>query len=92
MQARPNQTVVEGTVVEMRPAAGGRGVEVKLAVLKNVSAHSEDDFLQCAPGDVIELTAPDAPAVKVGDTVRAEAKLLAGPHGGRTILQSARLL
>jgi len=46
-------------------------VEVKLSVLKNVSAHSEDDFLQCAPGDVIELTAPDAPEVKVGDLAAA---------------------
>lgn len=76
----------------MRPAASGRGVEVKLAVRKNVSAHAEDDFLQCVPGDVVELMASDAPEVQVGDTVRAEAKLLAGPRGGRAILQSARRL
>ena len=52
-------------MVEVRPAASGRGVEVKLAVRKNVSAHAEDDFLQCVPGDVVELMASDAPKCRL---------------------------
>lgn len=90
MQVRPNQTDLEGEIIALLPALSGRGMEVKIAVRKNVSANAEDDFLRCAPGDVVELTAPDAPDVRVGDAVRAQARLLAGPKGSRAILQSIR--
>jgi hypothetical protein len=79
---QPNKTILSGRVRSIRPDPGGRGTEVELEVLANESPSAERDFLRPAPGSV--LTA----GVRERDLVRVEACLLAGPGGGRAVIES----
>ena len=87
MLARPNHTVVEGTVRAVRPHPEGQGIAVELTVSKNVSPAKADDFIRPEAGQVLSLFAAEEPTVSVGQKVRAHAQLLAGPFGSRTVLQ-----
>ena len=86
---QPNKTVFAGRVRAIRPDPGGRGTEVELEVLANESPSAERDFLRPAPGSVFTAFAADPPAgVRELDLVRVEASLLAGPGGGRAVIES----
>jgi hypothetical protein len=86
---QPNKTVLAGRVRAIRPGPGGRGSEVELEVLANESPSAERDFLRPALGSVLTAFAADPPAgVRERDLVRVEASLLAGPGGGRAVIQS----
>lgn len=87
MLARPNHTVIEGTVRAVRPHPEGQGIAVELTVSKNVSPSEADDFIRPKNGQVLSLFAAEEPGLRVGQKVRAHARLLAGPFGGRTILE-----
>jgi hypothetical protein len=88
MQARPNKTVVKGEVLAILPEPSGWGAEVHLRVLANESPSSDDDFLRPEGGSILKLfTSELAKEMRVGEIVRAEAKLNAGPTGGRAVLQ-----
>src|SRR5512134_4110115 len=88
MLAKPNKTVVLGRVRAVVPEADGPGANVELEVLENRSPSHDDDFLRPAPGSVLTVYASEPPALQVGATVRVETRLLAGPGGGRAVLQS----
>ncbi len=88
MQVRPNKTVVRGEVHSIRTEPGGWGTEVALRVLSNESPNPDDDFLRPDEGSILNLfSSAPTPGMQVGDEVRAEARLNAGPTGGRAVLQ-----
>ena len=87
MLAKPNKTVVEGTVRAIGPASEGQGHEIEIKVDRNLSHGRTDDFIQPAEGQSLILFATQPPAVTIGDRVRVRARLLAGPFGERTVLE-----
>ncbi len=101
MLAKPNKTVIEGTVRAIAPASGGQGHEIEIEVHRNLSRGRSDDFIQPAQGQSLHLFATQTPDVAIGDRVRAtqtpdvaigdrvrvQARLLAGPFGERTVLE-----
>ena len=89
---QPNKTILSGRVRSIRPDPGGRGTEVELEVLANESPSAERDFLRPAPGSVLTAFAAEPPSgVRERDVVRVEACLLAGPAGGRAVIESIEL-
>lgn len=88
MQVKPNQTILQGRVCAIRPEADGWGADVELLVVENESPSEEEDYLRPAPGAVIKAFSAEPDKLKVGDLIRARASLLAGPFGGRTVLES----
>ena len=88
MQVRPNKTVVKGEVLSILPEPGGWGAEVQLRVVRNESPSPDDDFLRPEEGSILKVFTSDlAHEIRVGETVRAVARLNAGPTGGRAVLQ-----
>jgi hypothetical protein len=87
MLIKPNKTVIEGTVRAIKPAAEGEGHEVEIQVDRNLSLGSTDDFIQPAEGKSLRLFAAESPKAAIGDRVRVRARLLAGPFGGRKIVE-----
>ncbi len=85
MLAKPNKTVVEGTVRAIVPASEGHEIEIE--VDRNLSRGRSDDFIQPAEGQSLILFAAQTPNVTIGDRVRVQARLLAGPFGERTVLE-----
>jgi hypothetical protein len=87
MLAKPNKTVIEGTVRAIEPASEGQGHEIEIEVDRNLSRGLSDDFIQPAEGQSLHLFAAQTPDVTIGDRVRVQARLLAGPFGERTVLE-----
>jgi hypothetical protein len=91
MLAKPNKTVIEGTVRAIVPATGGQGHEIEIEVHRNLSRGRSDDFIQPARGQSLRLFAAQfaaqTPDVAIGDRVRVQARLLTGPFGERTVLE-----
>jgi hypothetical protein len=87
MLAKPNKTVVEGTVRAIMPTSEGQGHEIEIEVCRNLTRGRRDDFIQPAEGQSLILFAAQKPGVTVGDRVRVQARLLAGPFGERTVLE-----
>jgi hypothetical protein len=87
MLAKPNKTVVEGTVRAIVPASDGLGHEIEIEVDRNLSRGRSDDFIQPAEAPSQLLSAAQTPVVTIGDRVRVQARLLAGPFGERTVLE-----
>ena len=85
MLAKPNKTVIEGTVRAIVPASEGREIEIE--VCRNLSRGRSDDFIQPTEGQSLILFAAQTPDVAIGDRVRVQARLLAGPSGERTVLE-----
>ena len=92
MTAKPNQTVIEGAVRALRPAEGGCGTNVEIEVRRNLSPLADADFLKPNAGDRVVLFTPEAPRVELGNQVRVQARLLAGPFGERSILERLEVL
>ena len=84
---RPNKTVIEGTVQSIAPAPNGQGHDVIIQVDRNLSHGSSDDFIQPADGQLLHLFAAETPKAGIGDRVRVQARLLAGPFGSRSVLE-----
>ena len=87
MLAKPNKTVVEGTVRAINPASDGQGHDIEIEVCRNLSRGRSDDFIQPAEGQSLILFTAQTPSVTVGDRVRVQARLLAGPFGERPVLE-----
>jgi hypothetical protein len=92
MLAKPNKTVIEGTVRAIVPASDGQGLEIEIEVCRNLSRGRRDDFIRPAEGQPLILFAAQTPEVAIGDRVRVQARLLAGPFGERTVLEQLDLL
>jgi hypothetical protein len=90
MRVKPNRTELEGIVTDIHADAGGIGFELSLEVAANSSQAATSDFIRAKPGETVQLFCLKAPTgVEIGDEVRVEAELLAGPGGGRIVLQRA---
>lgn len=87
MQSQKNQTVIEGTVRGIRLDKGGYGLNVEIEVSRNLSPVEDADFLKPQRGDRLTLFTAETPGAEVGQRVRVEARLLAGPSGGRIVLK-----
>jgi hypothetical protein len=99
MQVQPNQTVLEAQVLAITPEPDGWGASVELKVLENISstlkgdsAVAKSDFLQPAKESVIQAFSSEPHLLKVGETVTVCTQLLAGPFGGRTVIESVQPL
>ncbi len=92
MLAKPNKTVIEGTVRAIVPASDGQGHQIEIEVCRNLSRGRSDDFIQPAEGQSLTLFAAQAPDVTIGERVRVQARLLAGPFGERTVLEQLDFL
>jgi hypothetical protein len=88
MLVKPNKTVVRGTVRAIRREPDGWGAEVDLEVDRNESPSSDLDFLRPAAGSVLKVFAAEPEKLHVGDRVRIQASLAAGPFGGRAVIES----
>ena len=87
MLAKPNKTVIEGTIRAIVPASEGQGHEIEIEVDRNLSRGRSDDFTKPSEGQSLHLFAAQTPDVTIGDRVRVQARLLAGPFGERTVLE-----
>jgi hypothetical protein len=87
MLAKPNKTVIEGTVRAIVPASEGQGHQIEIEVHRNLSRGRSDDFIQPAEGQSLIVFAAQTPGVTIGDRVRVQARLLAGPFGERTVVE-----
>ena len=87
MLAKPNKTVIEGTVQAIVPASEGPGHEIEIKVCRNLSRERSDDFIKPAEGVSLILFTAQTPDVTIGDRVRVQARLLAGPFGERTVVE-----
>ncbi len=88
MLLQSNRTVLEGKIQGIRPRSEGRGAEIDLKVLRNLSPSRDADFLRPEPGAVLTTFFADPLPFHVGARVKAKATLLAGPRGGRIVLES----
>jgi hypothetical protein len=88
MRIKPNRTVVRGRVRAIRPEPDGYGAELELEVLANESPSPDEDFLRPAPGSRLKAFLADPEQVKLDDEVRVLAVLVAGPRGGRAVIES----
>ncbi len=87
MLVRPNKTILVGKVKSVRPELDGYGAGVELKVSGNVTELPEDDFLGTKPGEVVELYFTEPDKLRVGDIVRAQVSLSAGPFGERAVIE-----
>ena len=87
MLAKPNKTVVEGTVRAVKAASDGQGHDIEIEVCRNLSRGRSDDFIRPEEGQSLILFAAQTPDVTIGDRVRVQARLLAGPFGERNVLE-----
>lgn len=87
MLAKPNKTVIEGTVRAINPASDGHGHDIEIEVCRNLSRGRRGDCIQPTEGQSLILFAAQTPDVTVGDRVRVQARLLAGPFGERRVLE-----
>jgi len=87
MLAKPNKTVVEGTVRAIIPTSDGQGHEIEIKVCRNLTRGRTGDFIQPAEGQSLILFAAQTPDVTIGDRVRVQARLLGGPFGERSVLE-----
>jgi hypothetical protein len=92
MKAKPNQTLLEGTVRAIRPDPGGYGSNVEIEVSGNLSPVADADFLKPQPGDRLTLFTAEAPSAEAGQRVRVQARLLGGPFGERRILEHLEVI
>jgi hypothetical protein len=92
MLVKPNKTVLFGKVNAIRPEPDGLGAEIEVEVSENNSPIEDEDFLKVKPGDVMKLYSTEPEKLNVGDNIQGQASLLAGPFGGRAILESVRKL
>lgn len=92
MLVKPNRTLLRGKVRAIRPEADGWGAEVDLEVEENLSASEDEDFLRPQPGALLTVFAAEPGRLRVGDAVRVQASLNAGPFGGRAVLETVEPL
>ena len=90
MLVQPNKTVIEGTLRAIAPASDGQGHELEIEVHRNLSKGRSDDFIKPEVGQSLHLFATESPAAAVGDLVRVRARVLAGPFGGRTVVEQIK--
>jgi hypothetical protein len=88
MLVRPNRTLLQARVLAIRPERDGWGAEVDLEVVRNESESPEEDFLRPAAGSTVTAFAAEPARLQVGSRVRVQASLIAGPAGGRVVLES----
>jgi hypothetical protein len=92
MLIKPNKTILKGRVRAIRPEPDGWGAEIELLVEQNESPSEEEDYLRPAPGAVLNVFTAEPDKLQVGDLIRAELALQAGPFGGRTVLEAVASL
>jgi len=91
MQIRPNRTTVLGIVRGVSPEASGPGSELVLEVVRNESADGED-YVRPEPGTRLSAFWARAEPPRVGQSVRAQLKLHAGPFGQRIVAETLEAL
>lgn len=88
MLIKPNKTIVRGRVRAIRPEPDGYGAEVEIEVLSNESPSPDQDFLRPEPGSVLSAFLADPELLRIDAEVRVGACLVAGPRGGRAVIES----
>jgi hypothetical protein len=65
---------------------------VDLEVLRNISPSRDSDFLKPPPGKTLTVFAAKPHKLQVGDSVQVQLCLLAGPGGGRPVVETVEPL
>ncbi len=92
MLAKSNKTILRGKISAIRPDPDGQGAEIELEVAENKSLEVEKDFLKTKSGEITNLYFTEPEKLKVGDVIQAQATLLAGPFGGRAVIEKVKKL
>jgi hypothetical protein len=91
MMLRPNKSLIEGKIKRIARAADGVGADVVIDVHACKAADDMEDFVGAAPGAEVTLFTSEPEALESGKTYRLKARVLGGPNGERTVIESARL-
>lgn len=89
MQIKPNRTVLEGEVLQIRRMPDGFGADVTLRVEANLTAGHEDDCSGAQTGETLIVFAAAPEALRKGGRYRIEAKVHGGPKGERVVVGKA---
>lgn len=85
MRIRPNRTVLEGKVLDIRRCADGTGADVTLEVETNLGASGADDFTGAKAGDTLMLFTAVPEALAPSHRYRIDVSVLGGPEGERMV-------
>lgn len=88
MRIKPNKTIVEGRVKQVRRAADGFGADVDFEVGKSEAAEGYSDFLGAAPGSTITLFAALPEEIEAGKDYRLTTSVSGGPGGERVVIEA----
>ena len=92
MVVQPNQSQFVGNIKTVQPCDDGWGSDVKVEILRNELEGSHSDFITPKVGQVLDVFLPPrskTSTLVVGNTMRMNARLLAGPTGERIVLVAA---
>lgn len=85
MRIRPNRTVLEGEVLEIRRSTDGFGADLRFKVDANLGAGSADDLTGASAGDTLTLFTAVPEALRPACRYRVEVSVLGGPGGERMV-------
>jgi hypothetical protein len=85
LRIKPNRTVLEGEVLEIRRCADGVGADVTLRVDANLGAAGAEDFTGARPGDALMLFTATPEALARSHRYRIDVSVLGGPEGERLV-------
>ena len=85
MHIRPNRTVLEGEVLEIRRCADGVGADVTLRVDANLGVAGAEDFTGARAGDALTLFTATPEALARSRRYCIDVSVLGGPDGERIV-------
>jgi hypothetical protein len=85
VRIKPNRTVLEGEVLEIRRCADGVGADVNFRVDANLGAAGAEDYTGARPGDVLMLFTATPEALARSHRYRIDVSVLGGPDGERLV-------
>jgi hypothetical protein len=84
ISAAPNQSLVRGTIIALRPESGGYGQTVELKVAESQNIDDLPNFTRTAVGQILPFYLSETNvALHPGDRIEAKATYRGGPSGGR---------
>jgi hypothetical protein len=86
MRIRPNRSLLDALVLQVRREPDGLGATVHLRVLHCGPKPPAPDAIGAAPGDELDVYAAVPEAMRPGQQLQLEAEVLGGPGGERIVV------
>ncbi|MCI0486054.1 MAG: hypothetical protein L0229_05590 [Blastocatellia bacterium] len=84
IKAAPNQSLVRGEVVAIRPEPDGYGLTIDLAIMESENVDDLPNFTRDAIGQTLSCFLSDSDVtLRPGDRIEAKVTYRGGPGGGR---------